>query len=469
MSGNVLPFLETGETDARPLPANVEAEQALLGALLSENGLIDAVADVVQPSDFYEPLHQRIYEAALQEASAGRSASPVTLKGRFADDPDMAAVGANYLMRLTADGQGLFAALDLARLIHDLARRRDIAGKLGEALSCCLDENMSLSAVADMVTASVSEGPADGLIELSAGACVENHLRAAAEGVAGVTSGNRVPAFDKVVGALRPKHFVLLAARPGMGKTALSMSYAIGAARAGHGVLFISLEMSGEELGGRAAADMCYGLDGEDAVPYHAISAGRLNPWERERVSRAAVDLDRMPLVIVDAPSITPARLGRLVRRHARRFEARGVPLQLVVVDYVQRMKPDRQMSKKYEEISEISAALKDIAKANGVAIMALAQLSREVERRGDKRPVLADLRDSGQLEQDADTVIFLLRQEYYHRQSEPDQLALEWQGWKEQLDRMTGEIEFIVAKRRGGETGTAKGLFLGAYQAVRG
>jgi replicative DNA helicase len=176
-----------------------------------------------------------------------------------------------------------------------------------------------------------------------------------------------------------------------------------------------------------------------------------------------------MPLTIIDAPSITPGRLSRLVRRHIRRFEARGHKLELVVVDYIQRMRPDRQMSKKYEEVSEISAALKDIAKANGVAIMALAQLSREVERRGDKRPVLADLRDSGQLEQDADTVIFLLRQEYYHRQAEPDPMSPDWPGWNDSLSRMTGEIEFIVPKRRGGETGAAKGVFHGAFQAVRG
>jgi replicative DNA helicase len=468
VSGDVIPFREQGVSEARPAPSNLQAEQSLLGALLSENGLFDFVADVLSPADFFDPLHQRLYETALHEVMAGRTATPVTLKGRFVDDEDMkAAGGPAYMMRLTADGQGLLAPGDLARHIRDLSRRRTIAEKLGGAMTACLDENVALPVVADMVTGAVADGPDEGLIESSAGASVEKHLRAVVENEGGVTC-SRIPAFDKIAGALRPKHFVLVAARPGMGKTALACTYSIGAARQGHGVLFVSIEMSDEELGGRLASDMCYGLTGEGRVPYSAIRDGELNDWQRERVGKAAVELDRLPLTIVDTSGLTPHRLSRLVRRHTRRFAAKRAPLKLVIVDYLQRMRPDRQMTKKYEEVSEISQALKDIAKDNGVAIMALAQLSREVERRGDKRPALADLRDSGQLEQDADTVIFLLRQEYYHRQAEPDSMAPEWPGWKDKLDAMTGEIEFIVAKRRGGETGSAKAGFYGAYQAVR-
>lgn len=447
---------------------HLAGEAQVLGNLLNENSLFDVVADILTADDFCEPLHSRIYTAALQEVMAGRSANPATLRAHFADDPAMKEIGGTaYLMRLTGDANPLQSVADLARHLKDLSRRRALREALSEAAAECLSMGTDLSGIADLVSVAINEGPGDGLIELSAGACVENHLRAIAEGTAGVTCG-RIPAFDEVVGALRPKQFILLAARPGMGKTSTAMSYSIGAARNGHGVLFVSIEMSGEELGGRAAADMCYGPAGEGRVPYKFIESGDLNEWQRERVSRAAVELDRMPLVIIDAPSISPGQLSRLVRRQARRFEARGTPLQLVVVDYVQRMRPDRSRQKKYEEISDISAALKDIAKSNGVAIMALAQLSRDVEKRGDKRPILADLRDSGQLEQDADTVIFLLRQEYYHRQSEPDPMAPEWTQWSDALERMTGEIDFIVAKRRGGETGSAKGVFHGAFQAVR-
>lgn len=465
-----LATVDIAAAESRPVPANLEAEAALLGVVLSENSAFDAVADIVTPADFYEPLHARIYETALAEAMSGRLANPVTLKGHFADDPAMKELGGvGYLARLTGDLVGFISGpRELAIHIRELARRRAMLAQLVEAVRACTDMSVGLDAVADLAMSVSADDAGDGVVEASAGACVEAHLASVAEGAGGVTC-NRIPSFDKIVGPLRAKQFILLAARPGMGKTALSMSYSIGAARSGHGVLFVSIEMSGEELGSRAAADMCFGLDGDGRVPYACIRDGDLTEWARQRVGRAAVELDRLPLVIVDVPSITPGRLSRMVRRQARRFAARGTPLELVIVDYIQRMKPDRQMGKKYEEISEISAALKDIAKANGVAIMGLAQLSREVERRGDKRPVLADLRDSGQLEQDADTVIFLLRQEYYHRQAEPDPLAQEWPGWKDKLERMTGEIEFIVAKRRGGETGSARGEFHGAFQAVRG
>lgn len=469
MSMNAFALLDhTDGPEPRALPANVEAEAALLGALLIENGAFDSVADIMRPSDFYEPVHQRIYEAALSDVMAGKVASPTTLKGRFDADEGLKELGGTtYLAQLTADGQGLLAMRELACLIREAAKRRAMVTAGRAFVAAALDQNIPLPAVADMLEGTLEDGPEEGIIEADAGTCVQAHLRSMAEGTGGISCA-RIPAFDQIVGSLRDKHFVLVAARPGMGKTALACSYAVGVARQGHGVLFVSLEMSGEELGGRMAADMCYGLDGQARVAYGAIASGNLDDRQRGRVTRAAGELCTMPLTIIDAPSITPGRLARLVRRHKRRMEAKGTPLRLVIVDYLQRMTADRERQKNYEEVSEISRALKDIAKSNGVAIMALAQLNRDVERRGDKRPQLADLRDSGQLEQDADTVVFLLRQEYYHRQAEPDPDAPEWPLWKDSLERMTGEIEFIVPKRRGGETGSAKGAFHAAFQAVR-
>jgi replicative DNA helicase len=464
----VTAFSEAGE-QANPSPANVEAEASLLGLLLRENDAVDAVADLLRPADFSVPMHGRIYEAVLANVMRGQTASPVTIKGAFDNDPDLAMVGGSrYLIDLTGDYEGsLVGAPHLAQIIRDAARRRSILAQIEEARLACLDPGTEVSAIAELVSHVAVDGADDGLVEANAGSCVEAHLKALREGSKGITC-NRIPEFDRLAGALLDKHFVLVAARPGMGKTAFACSYAIGAARQGHGVLFISLEMSGEDLGGRLASDMCFGLDGEGRVPYSAIAEGTLDEWQHKRVVRAAGELFNMPLEVIDAPSMAPSKLAHVVRRHKRRFEARGTPLRLVIVDYLQRMKADRQRQKTYEEVSEISRALKDIAKENSICLMALAQLNRDVERRGDKRPGLADLRDSGQLEQDADTVIFLLRQEYYHRQAEPDALSPEWPGWKDALDRMTGEIEFIMPKRRGGATGSAKGVFHAAFQAVR-
>jgi replicative DNA helicase len=468
MSADIVPFRESAP-ETRAMPANLEAEQALLGALLSENSLFDFVADILSPADFFDPLHQRVYETALHEVMAGRTATPVTLKGRFAYDADMAAVGgAGYMARLTADSQGLLAPGNLARLIRDLSQRRTIAAKLQEATAACLDQNIALPAVADLVTGAVAEGPDDGLVELSGGACVEEHMRFLAQGDGGVLSGS-IPVLDKLLGQLRPGQFIVCAARPGMGKTALAISYALGATRRGHGALFVSLEMSGSELGARMAANRIFGDAQQTDVPFSCINAGRMHQSQREKVGRAATDIDALPLTIADTGSLTIGRLDRLVRRQKRRFEARGAKLELVIVDYLQLLRTDQPMRSNYEAVSEISRTLKAIAKQNGVALVALAQLSREVEKRSDKRPILADLRDSGQIEQDADAVLFLLRQEYYLAQTQPPELSPKFPDWESEMDRERGRIEFILAKRRNGVTGTATGEFHGAYQAVLG
>jgi replicative DNA helicase len=248
--------------------------------------------------------------------------------------------------------------------------------------------------------------------------------------------------------------------------TAVAVSYALGSAQNGHGVLFATLEMSSRELAGRMAADMCY-RDGR-GIPYGAIRKGSLDEWQRKQVTRAGQHMCTLPFQVVEKGNLTTGRLNMLIRRHKRRMEAKGQKLELVVVDYLQLMRPDRRGSK-YEDVSEVSMALKAMAMDHGVAIMALAQLSRLVEQRPDKRPQLSDLRDSGQIEQDADVVLFLLREEYYLRLTEPDESDPKRAGWEASMDTARNRIEFIVAKRRNGETGTAIGQFHGAFQAVRG
>lgn len=466
MGAEVVPFRDTRD-EPRALPNNTEAEASLLGALLSDNRLFDSIADILTPADFFEPVHGRIYETALQETMAGRSASPVTLKGKLADDAALQSLP-GYLARLTGAWDRVSNPVHLAKLIADLSRRREMLERLMAASEACHDQMVPLALVADQVMSAATDGPEDGAAELSIADCAERHLQIAAEGVAGTLCG-RIPSFDRLIGPLRRQQLVLVAGRPGMGKTSLALSYAIGAAKQSHGVLFISLEMSADQVGGRAISDMCFGPEGEGAVPYAAIRDANLSERERRRVTGAIHELDKIPLMIVDAPSATPGALARRVRRHARRFEARGTPLQLVIVDYIQRMRPERQMQKKYEEVSEISAALKDIAKANDVPIMALAQLNREVERRPDKRPVLSDLRDSGQLEQDADTIVFLLRQEYYLAQVKPSPSSPKFIDWQGEMAEEEGKIEFILAKRRDGATGSARAEYHAEFQAVRG
>ncbi len=443
---------------------NIEAEQHLLGTLLAENSLFDTAADTLEPDDFSEPLHGRLYEAALGMVMAGKVASPVTLKPLFDGDPaldDLGGIG--YLIELTAQA-GFSDARDLAKHLRDLSLRRFMQGGLERAAMMCGDANVPATEIIDVADHALAVRAKDQIHQPTGDECIAELLAGYASQHLGVKCG-QIPAVDELVGPLRPKQLVIAAGRPGMGKTAFALSYAIGAAQSGHGVLFVSLEMSSAELAARMVSDMCFGRG--DPLPFSAVRDGTLSRVQRNMIDDARSHMRRLPFQVIDAGSLTVSRLGMLVRRHARRMAARGQKLELVVVDYLQLLSADGRGKSTYEAVSEISRGLKALAKDNDIAIMALAQLSREVEKRADKRPQLSDLRDSGQIEQDADAVLFLLREEYYLRQCEPDNPA-DRLDWEALLSEAQGRIEFILAKRRNGVTGNAVGEFHGAFQAVR-
>lgn len=437
---------------------NVEAEAALLGALLQSSDLIDMAADGLSIDDFYEPVHGRIFEAIVREGALGKRVTPVTLKPYFNQDEALAQLGGvGYLARLTADGQGLLATRTLIEQVADLAKRRRMHVGLSVAAEACSDMTVTHGEIVSHADAAMNEGGKDAIHQPTGAECFDELLAGFNERGLGVTCGN-IPVLDRLLGEMRPKQLVIGAGRPGMGKTALALSYALGAAQQGHGVLFVSLEMSSRELAARMAADLCF--DEQKGVPYNFIRDGQLTEWQMNRVLDAQAYMVGLPFNVVDAGSLTTGRLNMLIRRHARRMKAKGQKLELVVIDYLQLLHPDKRHNK-YEDVSEVSMALKAMAKDHSVAVFALAQLSRTVETRPDKRPILSDLRDSGQIEQDADAVLFLLRPEYYIRQEEnPDPATLE---------HVKNKIEFILAKRRNGVTGNAVGNFHGAYQAVRG
>lgn len=446
---------------------NLEAEAGLLGSLMFANETIDRAADKLSPEDFAEPLHGRIFGAIVHEASLGHSVNPITLKSHFEGDEALLDMGGPaYLVRLeTTCSAGLLAANDCIRLIGDLAERRRMRDGLAVAVAACADLAESPGDIIDIADAALSKGGAVGIHQPTGGECLDELISGFDDASDGVAS-RIIPELDKLLGPMKAKQLVICAARPGMGKTALALSYTLGAARAGHGILFVSLEMSSRELAARLAADMCY--DGREGVPFASIGAGQLNDWQRRKVISARDAIAAMPFQVVDAGSLSTGRLNLLIRRHARRMAARGHKLELVVVDYLQLLRPDQRGRSKYEDISEVSQSLKAMAKDHDVAVLALAQLSREVEKRPDKRPQLADLRDSGQIEQDADAVLFLLRNEYYLRQSEPEPFSPDRSKWELAMSKVQGKIEFILAKRRNGTTGSAVGTFNGAYQAVR-
>ncbi len=446
---------------------NLEAEAALLGALMQSNGLIDRIADNLSSEDFAEPVHSRLFSAIVREASLGRSATPVTLKSYFDSDGDpiRALGGLSYLAGLTGDGSGLLAPYDLCRLVGDLAQRRRMQDGLSAAALGCADLEATMAEIIAHADAAVSIMSGDSVIEMTGGECVAALIKSFGEPRRGVTSG-AIGCLDDVLGPMRPKQLIIGAGRPGMGKTAVALSYGLGAAHRGHGVLYVSLEMSNGELGERMLSDQCY--DGMSGVQTSAITAGRLNDKDLRRVHDAAAVIDSLPFKLIDTGGLQIGRLNMLIRRNKRRMAAKGQKLELVIVDYLQLLRADKKVSR-YEEITEISMALKAMAKEHNVAIFALAQLSREVEKRADKRPQLSDLRDSGQIEQDADAVVFLYRAEYYLRQAEAEYEGEKRAEWEAALHKVAGLIDFNIAKRRNGVTGSTTGRFYTAYQAVRG
>lgn len=447
-----------------PIPANDEAdtlsdvalEHSLIGLLLVDNAHVDRAADMLTPADFSDPFARHVFETIVHTVAQGKAANPATLRG-MVDNPGL-------LMALTANPLIWLTPGDAAKQLAELSQRRTMRDGLLEAAQRCEDTATPTNDIVALADAAVASKGQSSIRQTTAAQCLGELVDSFDAEPRGVLC-HQIPAFDELVGPLGPSQFIILAGRPGMGKTALALSYTIGAAKAGHGVLFASLEMNGQQLAGRIAADLCF--DGEE-IPYGAIRDRKLNDFQRRRVAEAASMAHSLPFNIIDAGSLTPGRLAMLARRHDRRFRARGHKLDLIVIDYLQLMRADSGTMNPYERISEVSMALKALAKDMDVPVLALAQLNRAVESREGKRPQLSDLRDSGQLEQDADSVLFIMREEHYLRQDAPEPSSTKFLDWQNALTLVQGKIEFILAKRRDGVTGTATGRFHGAYQAVR-
>jgi replicative DNA helicase len=453
--------------NAAPIIANVEAEMGLIGALLCDAKVVDATADMLTPEDFSESLLGSMFSVIVREHSLGRPLNPVTLRPFFQDDAAFIELGGSrWLADLTGQSTNLIGARGFAQQIADLARRRRLVEGLQATIAAAADFENSvevLAGEAEEAIAAATDDRTNGY-ERSAAECLDMVIEGFDEPLGGVLC-SVIPSVDSLLGPIRPTHLVIGAGRPGMGKTASAVSYALGAAEQGHGVLFVSLEMSADQLAERMVADLCL----DHRIPYDAITGRKLDMLQRREVCRARNKIADLPLEIVDRSSMTLVQLRALVRRWRRRFAARGVKLGLVVVDYLQLMSGDRRMDR-IQVVSEISRGLKEIAKENALGVLALSQLSRKVEERTDKRPQLSDLRESGTIEQDADVVLFFLRDEYYLRQTgEPTFGDPGYEDWQKKLQVCEGRIEFIVAKKRHGTTGSKIGEFLGHFQAVRG
>jgi replicative DNA helicase len=462
----------------REAPNNIEAEQALLGAILVNNDAFYRVSDFLKSGHFYEPLHRKIFDVAGELIRMGKTANPVTIKTFLPSDAKVGDMTvAIYLARLAAEAVTVINAADYGRAIYDLATRRALI-TVGEDMV-----NIAYDAPVDMAPREQIEDAERRLFELaetgrydggfeSFGDAVRTAIDMATaayqrEGhLSGIATGLRD--LDNRMGGLQPSDLIVLAGRPGMGKTSLATNIAFNIAEAyvpaqqadgsfkaanGGVIGFFSLEMSGEQLATRIISEQA-------EVPSSKIRRGDLTEADFEKLVACTQTLQKIPLYIDQTGGIAIAQLAARARRLKRQ---RG--LDVIVIDYIQLMQGSAKSSQnRVQEITEITTGLKALAKELSVPIIALSQLSRQVESRDDKRPQLSDLRESGSIEQDADVVMFVYREEYYLKNKEPKPGTPEYVQWETDMNEMRGKAEVIIAKQRHGPTGSVSLAFHGEY-----
>jgi replicative DNA helicase len=456
----------------RTAPHNIEAEQALLGAVLVNNEAFYRVSDFLEPAHFFEPLHQKIFELSSSLIRAGKVATPITLKTFLPADLDVAGLTpSQYLARLAAEATTVINAADYGRTIYDLAIRRSLI-VIGEDMV-----NVAFDAPVDFAPQEQIEDAERRLYELAETGRYDTGFQRFASALttavdmaarayqrdgklSGLATG--LADLDRMMGGLQPSDLVILAGRPGMGKTALATNIAYNVAKHWRGetkpdgrvatmdggiVGFFSLEMSAEQLATRIISE-------QTEIPSYRIRRGEINPTDFDHIAEAARDMEVMPLYIDETGGLSIAALAARARRLKRQ---RG--LDLLVIDYIQLLAGSSRKAAegRVQEVTEITTGLKALAKELNVPILALSQLSRQVESRDDKRPQLSDLRESGSIEQDADVVMFVFREEYYLKNKEPRAGTEEHFKWQTEMEAVHGKADVIIGKQRHGPTGTVQ------------
>jgi len=480
LDSNVLKLAPDPGTPAyRSAPHNIEAEQSLLGAILVNNDAFYRVSDFLEPKHFFEPIHQTIYETAGSLIRMGKVATPVTLKTFVPAETDIGGMTVGqYLARLAAEATTIINAHDYGRTIYELALRRDLI-RIGEDMV-----NVAFDAPVDFAPRAQIEDAERRLYELAESGRYDggfqgfaNAMKVALDMAAnaylrdgklsGTATGLRD--LDVKMGGLQRSDLIIVAGRPGMGKTALATNIAYNVAKAhrsevqadgtmksvnGGIVGFFSCEMSAEQLATRILAE-------QTGVSSSLIRRGGISQSEFDKIRDYTIELQHLPLYVDETGGLSISQLTARARRLKRQ---KG--LDLIVVDYIQLLQGSgkRGNDNRVQEVTEITTSLKALAKELNIPVIALSQLSRQVESRDDKHPQLSDLRESGSIEQDADVVLFVYREEYYLQNKEPKPGTEEYAKWQSEMDNALGQAEVIIAKQRHGPTGTVRLHFEGQF-----
>ena len=470
---------DAGTPVYRSAPHNIEAEQSLLGAILVNNDAFYRVSDFLEAKHFFEPIHQTIFETAGSLIRMGKVATPVTLKTFLPADTDIGGMTVGqYLARLAAEATTIINAQDYGRTVYDMSLRRDLI-RIGEDMV-----NVAFDAPVDFTPRTQIEDAERQLYELAESGRYEGGFQRFSQAMkialdmaanayqrdgklSGISTGLRD--LDSKMGGLQRSDLIILAGRPGMGKTSLATNIAYNIARAyqpetkadgtttavnGGVVGFYSCEMSAEQLATRILAE-------QTRIASSMIRRGGIKQEEFDKIRDYTIELEHLPLYVDETGGLSISQLTARARRLKRQ---RG--LDVIVVDYIQLLQGSgkRGNDNRVQEVTEITTSLKALAKELNVPIIALSQLSRQVENRDDKHPQLSDLRESGSIEQDADVVLFVYREEYYLQNKEPKPGTPEHEKWKLDMELAHGKAEVIIAKQRHGPTGTVPLQFEGQY-----
>ena len=450
-------------------PKNIEAEQTILGSILANNEIFDEITDQLDENYFFDPIHQKIYKIISNLISKGLLANPVTIKNFFNSKEELVEIGGiDYLIKLTKVSTTKNQIKHYSQLLSDLYIRRQLINISEETLEESKNKDLEISGT------NILENTERKLFEIAErgefqrsfvtfkDALKETIDMATAaykndQGIVGVPSG--LADLDDRLGGLHKQDLLIIAGRPSMGKTALATNIAFNASLnikkndLKTSVAFFSLEMSSEQLSTRILAE-------QSRIKSNDIRRGKINQDDFERFIEASKNLEMLPLHIDDTPAITISALSNRARRLKRKEG-----LDLIVIDYIQLMKSSGYRNEgRVLEIAEITQGLKALAKELDVPVLALSQLSRQVEQREDKKPQLSDLRESGSIEQDADVVMFVFREQYYLEKQEPKLGTAEHVEWQEKMDQIHNQAEIIIGKQRHGPTGVIKLEFESAF-----
>ena len=451
------------------IPHNIEAEQSLIGSVLVNNEILDEISNIVNSSKFYDPVHVKIFETIENLNAKGMIANPITLKNFFENDGGLKDVGGvEYLIKLTRFSSSVKQAVDYSKIIHENYIKRQLIN---------ISEDIKYDSVNvkdDKTSEIIIEEAEKSLFDLAErgnfsqtfikfNQALDETIKMATlavkneKGIVGVPTG--LSDLDEKLGGLHKSDLVIIAGRPSMGKTALATNIAYFAAKKikesqeKSSVAFFSLEMSSEQLSTRILSEQARIISND-------IRRGKATSEELDRYIETSRDIYDLPLYIDETPAITISTLSNRARRIKRLFG-----LDLVVVDYIQLMRvKNNRYDNRVQEISEITQGLKALAKELNVPVLALSQLSRAVEQRDEKKPQLADLRESGSIEQDADVVLFVYRDEYYLEKKQPKLGSIEHAEWQSKMNDVSGLAEIIIGKQRHGPTGNIHVEFEGMY-----